>query len=449
MMIHSHPTTVTKDQWRNHPPSSSHDHPILLTNKSNKEEEVDEDVNVELTGLAGVTVADKDEEVEEEVEEEEEDLYIAVPLLPDHDTGHPEEDEEEDGKMKTTKKDSLSSSKKDNDDDDNDDDGSNGGWTLRRVALDLSLYMNMIITCIKLFAYLRTWSLSVLAALLDSVLDVVGQGVLYYTEKHSTMHRSTSVYPAGSARLEPIGILICAALMAMTSFEVLKESITSLIYQINPLESMTLQEERYSFWSMVLIVVVKLLLLVLCQKASRRPSYSGQTSADPILEALAQDHRNDCLSNSVAAIALMCALYAPNLWIVDPIGAMIISVYILYTWYHTAKEQIEQLTGKSAPPELIDELFALAQQFDPRILLVDTIRVYHFGPKFLVELEVVMAQSTPLRESHDLGMALQYEIERREEVERCFVHIDYETRDYDEHVISKIPHLLEQHCQKP
>ena len=42
-----------------------------------------------------------------------------------------------------------------------------------------------------------------------------------------------------------------------------------------------------------------------------------------------------------------------------------------------------------------------------------------------------------LYESHNLGIDLKYEIEGREEVERCFVHIDYENRAYDEHVVSK------------
>lgn len=76
-------------------------------------------------------------------------------------------------------------------------------------------------------------------------------------------------------------------------------------------------------------------------------------------------------------------------------------------------------------------------------LQVDVVRAYHFGPKFLVELEVVLPRDTPLHESHDLGMELQYEIESREEVERCFVHIDYESRPYDEHVVSKVPELRE------
>ena len=54
------------------------------------------------------------------------------------------------------------------------------GWSLRRIALELSLYLNLIITFTKLVAYIRTMSLSVLAALLDSVLDVVSQIVLNY-----------------------------------------------------------------------------------------------------------------------------------------------------------------------------------------------------------------------------------------------------------------------------
>ena len=47
---------------------------------------------------------------------------------------------------------------------DQDDNGS-GGWTLRRMALELSLYLNLLITFTKLVAYIRTMSLSVLAAL--------------------------------------------------------------------------------------------------------------------------------------------------------------------------------------------------------------------------------------------------------------------------------------------
>jgi len=349
--------------------------------------------------------------------------------------------------------------------------------TLRRIAIDLSLYLNLIILFSKLLAYIHTLSLSVLAALTDSLLDVISQLVLNYTEKHSTKSRSSALYPAGAARLEPLGVLTCAALMGMASFEILKESIESLIYDGNLLgvssssgiigdnidkgfslggiKALSTQDSQslISVYGMVTIVVVKLALYVLCNRANAGKNamvnINNNTStavkqfvkvSDPTLEALALDHWNDALSNAVAAIALCCALASPDLWFLDPLGAIIISLYIIYSWYETGKEQIEQLTGKSAPDELIDELYDLASNFDRR-MIVDVVRAYHFGPKFLVELEVVLPKDTLLFESHDLGMELQYEIESRDEVERCFVHIDYEQRPYDEHVVSKVPEL--------
>lgn len=334
--------------------------------------------------------------------------------------------------------------------------------SLRQLALKLSLYTNLFITLIKCVAYMQTLSLSVLAALLDSVLDVVSQLVLNYTEQHSSLQRSSAHYPAGASRLEPIGVLTCAALMGMASFEVLRESFTSLIYHKESL-AVSQESERslMSFWSMVAIVFTKLFLLWLCNIAANKrltvaPAHSPLGAAkhviqlaDPTLEALAQDHWNDVLANTIAAVALLCSLREPSLWFLDPIGAILISFYIIHSWYLTGKDQIEQLTGKSAPEHLIEELMDIATKFDDR-MEVDVCRAYHFGPKFLVELEVVMPKETLLFESHDLGMELQYEIEGREEVERCFVHIDYELRPYDEHVVSKVPELREKYrpgCQ--
>ena len=318
--------------------------------------------------------------------------------------------------------------------------------TLRSFAIKISLYVNIAILITKILAYAKTLSLSVLAAMIDSLLDVVSQKVLEYAESHSSkVKRSSALYPAGAARLEPVGVLTCAALMGMASFEVLKESLEELFFAQGTENKIHENKSMTSVWGMLLIVIIKGALLGLCQYAQKHQyDELGKTKylSDSTLEALAQDHLNDGLSNFVAAVALLAAMSSSSLWWVDPLGAIIISFYIIHSWYTTGKEQIEQLTGKVAPEEFIDELFEIAKNFDNR-MEVDVCRAYHFGPKFLVELEVVLPKDTLLFESHDLGMELQYEIEGREEVERCFVHIDYETRPYDEHVISKVPELRE------
>jgi cation diffusion facilitator family transporter len=269
-----------------------------------------------------------------------------------------------------------------NSDDDGTSDHEKAYWSgsnLRRIALDLSLWINIFILITKVVAYLETLSLSILAALVDSILDVVSQWILSYTEKRSSKTRSSAHYPAGASRLEPLGVLSCAALMGFASFGVLKEALEKLFEGVEHGSGM-LDENWSSFWSMLCVVLIKIGLWMLCRKVGnvriaeaahhQGTRGSAEMSAyfvDSTMEALAQDHWNDCLSNAVAAVALLCTLSNDNLWILDPIGAIIISMYIIFSWYNTGKEQIEQLTGKAAPREFIDELYETASNFDPKM----------------------------------------------------------------------------------
>ena len=50
-----------------------------------------------------------------------------------------------------------------------------------------------------------------------------------------------------------------------------------------------------------------------------------------------------------------------------------------------------------------------------------------------VELEVLLPAEMTVRNSHEIGLALQQEIETHERVERSFVHIDYKERPHEEH----------------
>jgi len=91
----------------------------------------------------------------------------------------------------------------------------------RDFALNISLYSNVIILATKAVAFGLSGSLSVLAALMDSALDIISQIVLYWAERRSS-NASTGLYPAGASKFEPVGVIICAALMGMGSFQVIR-----------------------------------------------------------------------------------------------------------------------------------------------------------------------------------------------------------------------------------
>eukprot|EP00985_Skeletonema_marinoi_P016278 scaffold8697_cov111-Skeletonema_marinoi.AAC.1 len=109
---------------------------------------------------------------------------------------------------------------------------------LRKFALDFSLWINVFILVTKAVAYFETHSLSILAALVDSILDVVKQ--------RSSKTRSSAHYPAGASRLEPLGVLSCAALMGFASFGVLKEAIEYLYEGIKKGNGASMMDENWS-----------------------------------------------------------------------------------------------------------------------------------------------------------------------------------------------------------
>lgn len=81
--------------------------------------------------------------------------------------------------------------------------------------------------------------------------------------------------------------------------------------------------------------------------------------------------------------------------------------------------------------------FYPAMTHDPMILSLDTVRAWHSGPRLIVEVDIVIDQHQTVKESHDCAEALQIKIESLPDVERAYVHIDYETSHAPEHFWKK------------
>jgi divalent metal cation (Fe/Co/Zn/Cd) transporter len=85
---------------------------------------------------------------------------------------------------------------------------------------------------------------------------------------------------------------------------------------------------------------------------------------------------------------------------------------------YISKEQIKRLTGHTAKPEFLQQITWITFHHSPLILKIDTVRAFHFGTHFLVEVDIVLPEDMSLKEAHDIGEELQKKIERIPEVER-------------------------------
>jgi len=106
---------------------------------------------------------------------------------------------------------------------------------------------------------------------------------------------------------------------------------------------------------------------------------------------------------------------------------------VIIAWSTTIYKEFELLAGKSAPHEFLQLIIYKVMTYSNEIQKVDTVRAYHSGPGYFVEVDVVMPADTPLSKAHDIAQNLQDKIEILPNVGRAFVHVDHETTHAPEH----------------
>lgn len=293
-----------------------------------------------------------------------------------------------------------------------------------KFAIKISLVVNLLLLASKIAVSLVTGSMSILAATADSLIDIFAQLVLMLGDAFMN-EQDTAKYPAGKTKLGSLSVLACAALMGIASFAVIGVSISRLYEGLHNGDIQLVVVDWPTAGGMVAVIVSKTWLWLYCRKLRH---------VSETVMALAEDHRNDVVSNMMAVATAVVSTLHSSIWCIDPLGAIAISVYIIANWCDIAATQVNYIIGRTAPPELYQQIADLSKE----VLLnaqgfADIVRAYHFGSNFMVEVEIVLPATMNVRESHDLALTLQMGIERLEVVERAFVHVDYEARLVDEH----------------
>lgn len=286
------------------------------------------------------------------------------------------------------------------------------------TAIRLSNVANMILFAAKVYASFRSGSLAIIASTLDSLLDLLSGFILWFTA-FSMQTPNPYQYPIGKKRMQPLGILVFASVMATLGLQIILESVRTLISEDSEF-NLTKEQEQWVIGIMLSVTIVKLLLVLYCR------SFTNE-----IVKAYAQDHFFDVITNIIGLIAALLANYF-NDWM-DPVGAIILALYTIRTWSLTVLENVNSLVGKSAAPEYLQKLTYLCWNHHKSIRHIDTVRAYTFGSHYFVEVDIVLPAGMPLQEAHDIGEALQEKLELLPEIERAFVHLDYEYSHKPEH----------------
>lgn len=294
------------------------------------------------------------------------------------------------------------------------------------VAILVNFAVNTVLLIGKIVISLLTNSLSVIASLVDSVLDFLSTFIIYIANRLSNNKnwRTQILYPIGRTKLEPLGILIFSVIIIISFFQVGLESFKKLFLS-RPEERVIVEIGLDAIAIMLATILAKIVCWAWCI-----------TSKSSSVQALAQDAMTDVIFNTVSLIMPTIGHYA-GLWWADPLGALVLSVYIIISWGYTAFEHIDNLTGAVASATDYKVILYLAYRFAECIKLITALKVYHVGDLLNVEIDVVFDTENynlSFKDAHDIAEALQYAIESLPMVERAFVHIDYMEGNFKGHL---------------
>ncbi|KAI9872817.1 MAG: hypothetical protein M1830_001156 [Pleopsidium flavum] len=291
-----------------------------------------------------------------------------------------------------------------------------------KIAVHGSFAANIALAVLQLYGAIASGSLSLFTTMADAVFDPMSNVTLIACNR-AVKSVDPRRFPSGKARIETAGNIVFCFLMTAVSFILIVLSARDLV------EGSTSATTALHLPSVIAVSVAfftKLALFFYCW--SLRNVYSQ-------IRILWEDHRNDLIING---FGILTSVGGSKLkWWIDPMGAIILACLIATLWLRTAYSEFQLLIGVTADIKIQQWITYIAMTHSPMITAIDTVRAYHSGPRIIVEVDIVMDPNETLRATHDVAEELQTKLERMPDVERAYVHIDYETSHKPEHFLKK------------
>ncbi|PIN07350.1 hypothetical protein CDL12_20088 [Handroanthus impetiginosus] len=152
-----------------------------------------------------------------------------------------------------------------------------------RFAVNVSNIANLFLFIAKVYASVESRSLAVIASTMDSFLDLLSGLILWFTS-YAMKNPNHYHYPIGKKRMQPVGIIVFASVMATLGLQIILESVRQFIAKSGP--KMSHEQEKWMIGIMVSVTAVKFLLMIYCRRFKNE-----------IVRAYAQDHFFDVITN--------------------------------------------------------------------------------------------------------------------------------------------------------
>lgn len=276
-----------------------------------------------------------------------------------------------------------------------------------RQATYASVSVAVVLIAAKLVAWGMSGSVSMLATLIDSSLDGLASLLNLFAVRHA-LSPADREHRFGHGKAEALAGLAQAAFITGSAAFLLLESTRRII------EPVPIQGHGLGMLVMTFSILATLGLLSFQRYVIRRTDSTA-------IKADALHYRTDLLVNASVLLALwLSARGWPGF---DPLFAIGIALYILFSAWQIVRQALDHLMDRELPDEDRANISRIARQH-PRVRGLHDLRSRRSGTSSFIQLHLELDDDLRLIEAHRISDEVEAEIQRHYPAAEIIIHFD-------------------------
>ncbi|MGE9553129.1 CDF family cation-efflux transporter FieF [Erwinia amylovora] len=261
---------------------------------------------------------------------------------------------------------------------------------VNRAALAATTLASLLLL-VKIFAWWYTGSVSLLAALVDSLVDIAASLTNLFVVRYS-LQPADEEHAFGHGKAESLAAL---AQSMFISGSALFLFLTGLQHMATP------DEMRAPLVGIVvtLIALFSTMVLVTFQRWVVRRTRSQAVRADML------HYQSDVIMNGAILLALALSWYGFKR--ADALFALGIGVYILYSALRMGYDAVQLLLDRALPEEDQQEIMNIVANW-PGVQGAHDIRTRQSGPTRFIQLHLELDDHLPLLQAHQIAEEVEH-----------------------------------------
>lgn len=278
---------------------------------------------------------------------------------------------------------------------------------LLKLATYASVFTASILIVAKMAAYWYTDSVSVMASLVDSLMDA-GASLINLLAVHYALAPPDNEHRYGHGKAESVAGLAQATFIAGSGLFLIIQSLERLVHP-QPIEDLEI-----GLWVMGFAIVATTLLMIFQYYVIRRT----QSTA---IRADALHYKSDLLTNAAIIAALLLSQIG---WLgIDPIFALAIAAYVLYSSWQIGSDAFHDLLDHELSDEKRSLILQIARE-QPGVLGVHDLRTRLSGRTEFVQMHLELPDELPLIQAHAIADAVEEKIRKALPAADVVIHQD-------------------------